>query len=720
MNDFFVNGISKTEFLKTAWRKKPLVVRGGARYLFSGAFTVGAFNRLVRKIEDSNPDSVRRDDNKSVFVQNLDQASAELKSLSQRVANQLSWPHIWFDGVAAADGASIGCHYDDSDNFVLQQSGKKTWWLASPEIIPKTELRRRMLKQSNVGNIYMPEESLKFVLEPGDLLYIPIFWPHWGVSQGHSLSLSLVCNASNAFEELLPLIAARLSEHALWWEPLDLETEATPSAESSPLFKSLFRVLEDPKFQIQIEQEFFSARHAKLNKNLDNPRDTIRSKAATEKRELQLDLQRIRSMFDVSMIQPSLSELVIPKSLNNSNDDLNKLVSLCFLKRFLLICRRLYDIAEGPGYCRSLKVVFDAFQRLPDHIILQSLRRPEFTSWVLHSHRSVGFAYVERINRLIAHITSFLFPILIAHDVLPQGEKILLHRSCPSEIHLLPLGLSLHFPRTLPTLIQVSRAEDILHFEGAHGEALGSVRLPLVFSSSPNEDLDSDPRIVEISRLSTSGPLLLRDSAWYREFYPQDSESRASPLFLDITDVDFVRFRDCLDEGAELVQQFWQDAWKELVANIFVIFPLRPLGLTPHNASVHGFRGLITTSARPSYLAAQTLLHEAGHNKFSSILDVFTLFNNEEDERYYSPFVKDTRPMKSLFHGVFAFLQDLHISLRLLGQVKEIEGVSLEKYVTKTRERIKETLGTIHVHAKLTDHGSQILSGFDEALSDSI
>ncbi|MFO0579685.1 MAG: HEXXH motif-containing putative peptide modification protein [Polyangia bacterium] len=119
----------------------------------------------------------------------------------------------------------------------------------------------------------------------------------------------------------------------------------------------------------------------------------------------------------------------------------------------------------------------------------------------------------------------------------------------------------------------------------------------------------------------------------------------------------------------DLIRANWLEAFRELCLGVSVILPLQSRGLEPHNESVHAMRGLVASSARAGHRAAQTLVHEAGHNKMSSVLDVFTLFHNRDDELCYSPFVGIPRPMAALFHGVFSFLQDMRVTRRLMPQV---------------------------------------------------
>ena len=103
-------------------------------------------------------------------------------------------PHWRFDDIMASigsDQSSSGPHIDNYDVFLLQSEGTKVWRvekearplisLADHEFVPDLDLR--ILKKF--------ENYDEHTLKPGDLLYIPAGYAHWGISQGESLSFSI-------------------------------------------------------------------------------------------------------------------------------------------------------------------------------------------------------------------------------------------------------------------------------------------------------------------------------------------------------------------------------------------------------------------------------------------------------------------------------------------------------------------------------------------------
>ena len=75
----------------------------------------------------------------------------------------------------AAPGGGVGPHFDSYDVFLIQGAGRRVWRLARPRpfaLVPDAPL-------SLIDDFRAEEE---YVLEPGDLLYLPPGWGHDGVA----------------------------------------------------------------------------------------------------------------------------------------------------------------------------------------------------------------------------------------------------------------------------------------------------------------------------------------------------------------------------------------------------------------------------------------------------------------------------------------------------------------------------------------------------------
>jgi len=86
----------------------------------------------------------------------------------------------------AVDGGSVGPHYDNYDVFLLQGEGKRRWQLGQncsddSALLPNPDLR--ILVEFDCSQDY--------VLEPGDILYVPPGVAHWGIAEGECTTFSL-------------------------------------------------------------------------------------------------------------------------------------------------------------------------------------------------------------------------------------------------------------------------------------------------------------------------------------------------------------------------------------------------------------------------------------------------------------------------------------------------------------------------------------------------
>lgn len=220
-NGIFSGEVTNKEFFKKFWRKQPLFIKNGAHDILGGQITEDAFDDAVVRMRSAATSHIRERKGQVIFVENVSQHIPKLGRLAARYAALFGTPTAWFDGVKtyAADG--VGSHFDHSDNFVLQQSGVKVWTLCPPKVLARTEMAKRMLNVSGVGAApTTADESISFELEPGDLLYIPLFWVHSGVSRQASLSFSLVCPAIPFQTLLLRALQEVMTERLMGHQPV--------------------------------------------------------------------------------------------------------------------------------------------------------------------------------------------------------------------------------------------------------------------------------------------------------------------------------------------------------------------------------------------------------------------------------------------------------------------------------------------------------------------
>ncbi len=102
----------------------------------------------------------------------------------------------------AAPEGSVGPHVDLYDVFILQGEGKRRWQIstqpvAEDNVIPDIALR--------LQKDFTPE--VEWILEPGDMMYLPAGVSHHGVSIGESMSYSIGFRATSHTDLVSDFIA---------------------------------------------------------------------------------------------------------------------------------------------------------------------------------------------------------------------------------------------------------------------------------------------------------------------------------------------------------------------------------------------------------------------------------------------------------------------------------------------------------------------------------
>ncbi|MDP3083299.1 MAG: cupin domain-containing protein [Rubrivivax sp.] len=218
-----LGGLTATAFMRRHWQKKPLLVRQAlpgvtpplARAaLFDLAGSADVESRLV--VQDGSDWRVRqgplprralppaRAPGWTLLVQGLDLHVAAAREMLARFRFipdarlddlMLSW---------ASDGGGVGPHLDSYDVFLIQVHGRRRWRIgrvaddACVDGLPLKILRH-----------FEPEHE--WLLEPGDMLYLPPRWGHDGVAEGECMTCSVGFRAPGP-DELARELLQRLGE----------------------------------------------------------------------------------------------------------------------------------------------------------------------------------------------------------------------------------------------------------------------------------------------------------------------------------------------------------------------------------------------------------------------------------------------------------------------------------------------------------------------------
>jgi 50S ribosomal protein L16 3-hydroxylase len=124
----------------------------------------------------------------------------------------------------ATDGGGVGPHFDSYDVFLLQAQGKRRWRISAQKDLSLVE----GLPLKILSNFQAEQE---FVLEPGDMLYLPPHYAHDGVAEGECQTYSIGFR-SPSYQELgeafLQFMADSIDLPGRYADP-DLETSSKPA-----------------------------------------------------------------------------------------------------------------------------------------------------------------------------------------------------------------------------------------------------------------------------------------------------------------------------------------------------------------------------------------------------------------------------------------------------------------------------------------------------------
>jgi 50S ribosomal protein L16 3-hydroxylase len=194
-----LGGLSPRRFMRQHWQKKPLLIRQAWPGVQPPATRAELLELAARDDVESRlvvhhgsgladwrlkrgPLSRRqlpplKQPGWTLLVQGLDTHRVAARAMLERFRFV---PDARLDDLMmswASEGGGVGPHVDSYDVFLLQVAGRRRWRIAPPGdsgFVPGLPLR--ILQQ------FEPEQE--WLLEAGDMLYLPPMWAHDGVAEG--------------------------------------------------------------------------------------------------------------------------------------------------------------------------------------------------------------------------------------------------------------------------------------------------------------------------------------------------------------------------------------------------------------------------------------------------------------------------------------------------------------------------------------------------------
>jgi 50S ribosomal protein L16 3-hydroxylase len=196
-----LGGLTPQEFLRDYWHKKPLLIRQAIpdfsallprESLFEMASRDDVESRLISSFDNhwemqkgplTSLPSVSKEQ-WTLLVQGVNLHDDAADALMQQFR---FIPDARLDDLMisyATDGGGVGPHFDSYDVFLLQAQGQRRWRIGAQKDLSLVEgMPLKILKN------FRPQEE--YVLEPGDMLYLPPHYAHDGIAQGECMTYSI-------------------------------------------------------------------------------------------------------------------------------------------------------------------------------------------------------------------------------------------------------------------------------------------------------------------------------------------------------------------------------------------------------------------------------------------------------------------------------------------------------------------------------------------------
>ncbi|MFZ5524050.1 MAG: JmjC domain-containing protein [Pseudomonadota bacterium] len=252
-----LGGLTVKEFLRDYWQKKPLLIRRALpqftgllepRQLLALACEQDVQARLVTqqrgKFELRHAPFTAGDFDNSgkkkwtVLVQGLNHYLPEAAALLKHFD---FIPHARMDDLMvsyATEGGGVGPHFDSYDVFLLQGTGHRRWQIS-------TQADRALIDGAPLRILKDFRAEQEWVLETGDMLYLPPHCAHNGIAENGCMTYSIGFRTP-AYQELaeqfLVYLQDRIEVDGMYADP-DLKLQKHPSEISTAMLRQVGQVI---------------------------------------------------------------------------------------------------------------------------------------------------------------------------------------------------------------------------------------------------------------------------------------------------------------------------------------------------------------------------------------------------------------------------------------------------------------------------------------------
>ncbi|MCB0271981.1 MAG: hypothetical protein KDD46_03080 [Bdellovibrionales bacterium] len=132
-----------------------------------------------------------KEETKTLFIQDMQIHFPEIFQLQKSFSNYPEWRTDDVMGSFGTQGASSSPHVDFYDVFIVQVQGKKLWRIENEKRSFKKCKGSALIDHPDLHVLKEFFEAEEYLLEPGDVLYVPTRFAHEAIAQTDSFSLSV-------------------------------------------------------------------------------------------------------------------------------------------------------------------------------------------------------------------------------------------------------------------------------------------------------------------------------------------------------------------------------------------------------------------------------------------------------------------------------------------------------------------------------------------------
>ncbi len=305
-----LGGLGVNEFLRDYWQKKPLLIRKALpafkglldqHQLIELACTEDVQARLVTQQRGrfelrQSPFAAKdfKHFGKSKWTVLVQGVNHHLPEAAELIKHFVFIPHARLDDLMvsyAPKGGGVGPHFDSYDVFLLQGLGHRRWQIS-------TQADKTLIAGAPLRILKDFRAEQEWVLEPGDMLYLPPHCAHNGIAEDDCMTYSIgfrTPSYQELAEQFLVYLQDRIEVDGMYADP-DLKSQKHPSEISAAMLRQVEQAVKQVRWDKEDIANFLGCYLSEPKPHIffdapDRPLSPAKFRQAIRKYGVRLDLK---------------------------------------------------------------------------------------------------------------------------------------------------------------------------------------------------------------------------------------------------------------------------------------------------------------------------------------------------------------------------------------------------------------------------------------------